>query len=78
VVTKLGFERLRRHDLRHIALTWLADAGVQSHALRKIAGHGSLITTQRYRHPGRRSVTDAGDKLSRHLSAAAGAHLRAV
>lgn len=78
VVTKLGFEHLRRHDLRHTALTWLADAGVQPHALRKIAGHGSLTTTQRYLHPNRRSVTDAGDKLSRHLSAAVGAHLRVV
>jgi integrase len=78
VVTKLGFEQLRRHDLRHTALTWLADAGVQPHALRKMAGHGSLTTTQRYLHPSRRSVTDAGDKLSRHLSAATGAHLRAV
>ena len=25
--------------------------GVQVHVLRKIAGHGSLTTTQRYLHP---------------------------
>jgi integrase len=76
VVTELGFEHLRRHDLRHTALTWLADAGVPVHTLQKITGHGSLTTTQRYLHPSRKSVTDAGHLLSRHLSAAAGAHLR--
>ena len=25
VVTKLGYEHLRRHDLRHTGLTWMAD-----------------------------------------------------
>jgi integrase len=47
VVTELGYEHLRRHDLRHTGLTWMADAGVPVHVLRKIAGHGSLTTTQR-------------------------------
>ncbi|MBH5334032.1 site-specific integrase [Streptomyces pactum] len=51
VVTKLGYEHLRRHDLRHTGLTWMADAGVPLHVLRIIAGHGSLMTTQRYLHP---------------------------
>jgi integrase len=67
VVTKVGFEHLRRHDLRHTGLTWLADAGVPVHHLRKIAGHGSLTTTQRYLHPDKQSVTDAGDLLTKHL-----------
>jgi integrase len=71
VVTKLGFEHLRRHDLRHTALTWLADAGVMVHHLQKIAGHGSITTTQRYLHPNRKSVTDAGELLSKHLGAGA-------
>jgi hypothetical protein len=51
VVTKLGHEHLRRHDLRHTGLMWLADAGVPVHVLRKIAGHGSLTSSQRYLHP---------------------------
>jgi Phage integrase family len=51
VVTALGYEHLRRHDLRHTGLTWMADAGVPVHVLRKIAGHGSLTTTQRYLQP---------------------------
>src|SRR5262245_64908779 len=69
VVTQLGYEHLRRHDLRHTGLTWMADAGVPVHVLRKIAGHGSLITTQRYLHPDRRSIEAAGDALSAHISA---------
>jgi integrase len=78
VVEELGFEHLRRHDLRHTGLTWMADAGVPLHLLRLIAGHGSLITTQRYLHPDRRAVIDAGDMLSKHLRAPSRANLRAV
>ncbi|MFD4433238.1 hypothetical protein [Nocardia sp. NPDC058497] len=33
VVTRLGFEHLRRHDHRHTGLTWFADAGVPLHRL---------------------------------------------
>ncbi|MFI1994983.1 tyrosine-type recombinase/integrase [Actinoplanes sp. NPDC020271] len=69
VVAALGYEHLRRHDLRHTGLTWLADAGVKVHVLRKIAGHGSLTTTQRYLHPDQRSINEAGDALSAHLKA---------
>jgi integrase len=69
VVTRLGYEHLRRHDLRHTGLTWLADAGVPVHVLRKIAGHGSLSTTQRYLHPDAASIAAAGEALSVHLSA---------
>lgn len=69
VVIKLGYEHLRRHDLRHTGLTWMADAGVPLHVLRKIAGHGSLTTTQRYLHPDQRSIDLAGAALSAHLAA---------
>jgi integrase len=81
VVTALGFEHLRRHDLRHTGLTWMADAGVPVHVLRKIAGHGSLTTTQRYLHPDRQSIDAAGVALSAHLAARRspnGPRLRAV
>jgi integrase len=69
VVTQLGYEHLRRHDLRHTGLTWMADAGVPVHVLRKIAGHGSLTTTQRYLHPDHRAITNAGAALSAYLNA---------
>jgi integrase len=69
VVVRLGYEHLRRHDLRHTGLTWMADAGVPLHVLRKIAGHGSLTTTQRYLHPDHQSVEKAGAALNAHLLA---------
>jgi integrase len=72
VVTELGYGYLRRHGLRHTGLTWMADAGVPVHVLRKIAGHGSLTTTQRYLHPDQRSITEAGRALSAHLGPADG------
>ncbi|MFD6390889.1 tyrosine-type recombinase/integrase [Nocardia sp. NPDC060259] len=72
VVEKLGYEHLRRHDLRHTGLTWMADAGVSLHVLQKIAGHADSRTTERYLHPDRREVTDAGDKLSSHLRSRSG------
>ncbi|TVT48107.1 site-specific integrase [Amycolatopsis rhizosphaerae] len=78
VVAQLGYEHLRRHDLRHTGLTWMADAGVPVHHLRKIAGHGSLTTTQRYLHPDRQSVTDAGELLTKHLRSPRGPRLRVV
>jgi integrase len=69
VVAELGYEHLRRHDLRHTGLTWMADAGVPIHVLRKIARHGSLVTTQRYLHPDDQSIAAAGTALSAHLTA---------
>ncbi|WP_245617438.1 hypothetical protein [Amycolatopsis taiwanensis] len=48
------------------------------HHLRKIAGHGSLTTTQRYLHPDRQSVNDAGELLTKHLRSPRGPQLRAV
>ncbi|MEU2619656.1 tyrosine-type recombinase/integrase [Streptomyces sp. NPDC007157] len=68
VVTKLGYEHLRRHDLRHTGLTWFADASVQVHVPRRTAGHGSLTTTQRSLHPDLHKITAAGAALSAHLS----------
>jgi len=67
VVVQLGYEHLRRHDLRHTGLTWMADAGVPIHVLKQIAGHGHITTTQRYLHPDRRSVAMAASTLSAHL-----------
>jgi integrase len=78
VVTKLGHEQLKRHGLRHTGLTWMADAGVPLHSLRKIAGHGSITTKQRYLHPDRQSVADAGELLTKHLSTATARNLRVV
>jgi integrase len=69
VVTSRGYPWLHRHGLRLTGLTWMADAGVPPHGLQKIAGHGSLTTTQRYLHPDARSFIAAGEALSAHLGA---------
>ena len=39
---------LHWHDLRHEALSRLADDGVPVHELQLFAGHASITTTQRY------------------------------
>lgn len=54
---------------RYTGLTWMADAGVPVHVLRKIAGHGSLTTTQRYLHPDATSIAAAGESLTAYLRA---------
>ncbi|MFE3542887.1 tyrosine-type recombinase/integrase [Nocardia sp. NPDC059177] len=69
VVATLGYEHLRRHDLRHTGLTWLADAGVPIHRLQQIAGHTDPRITQRYLHPDIVALQADGDMLSAHLRA---------
>ena len=39
LVAELGQPGLVRHGLRHTALTWMADAGVELHILQRVAGH---------------------------------------
>ena len=68
VVNRLGHEQLRRHDLRHTGLTWMADAGMPLHVLRSIAGHADLATTQRYLHRDQNKIKDAGAALQRFLT----------
>lgn len=43
-------ERLRVHDLRHTYASWLIQAGVPMEEVRKLLGHTSVQTTQRYAH----------------------------
>ena len=62
IVKALGYEHLRRHDLRHTGLTWMADAGSSGPRPSKIAGHGSLTTTQRYLPPGMSTVSGVSVK----------------
>ncbi|MEU6563324.1 site-specific integrase [Nocardia nova] len=68
VVTAMGYEHLRRHDLRHTGLTWFADAGVPLHRLQRIAGHTDPRITQRYLHPDIRALQNDGELLSRFLT----------
>jgi len=70
VVTRLGHDHLRRHDLRHTGLTWMADAGIPLHVLQQIAGHGQITTTQRYLHPDHRHLKQADAYLTAFLARA--------
>ncbi|WP_392674265.1 hypothetical protein [Streptomyces sp. LN785] len=65
VVTKLGYEHLRRHDLRHTDPTWFADAGVQARAATDrrpwLADHHPALPA-----PGPHKITAAGTARSAH------------
>jgi Phage integrase family len=54
-----------RHGLRHTALTWMADAGVELHLLQRVAGHQDPAVTSRYLHPDHQAVLDVGAAYSR-------------
>ncbi|WP_344802062.1 site-specific integrase [Microlunatus ginsengisoli] len=65
MVEKLGLAGLVRHGLRHTALTWMADAGVELHLLQRVAGHQDPAVTSRYLHPDHQAMLDAGAAYSR-------------
>ncbi|MFC8504673.1 tyrosine recombinase XerC [Pedococcus sp. NPDC057267] len=64
LVRELGHQGLVRHGLRHTALTWMADAGVDLHILQRVAGHQDPAVTSRYLHPDTQAVLDAGTAFS--------------
>ncbi len=53
--------------LRHTALTRLAEAGCDAFTLARIAGHSSILITQRYCHP-------PADAIERAFAKVAGSH----
>ena len=64
VVRGIGQPGLVRHGLRHTALTWMADAGVDLHILQRVAGHQDPAVTSRYLHPETQAMLDAGTAFS--------------
>ena len=50
---------LHWHDLRHEALSRLADGGVPVHELQLLAGHASITTTQRYMNARANSLAES-------------------
>ena len=46
----LSIERFRVQDLRHTYASWLIQAGVPVEEVRRLMGHQSILTTQRYVH----------------------------
>jgi integrase len=61
---EIGQEGLVRHGLRHTALTWTADAGIELHILQRVAGHQDPAVTARYLHPDTQAMLDAGTAFS--------------
>jgi integrase len=57
------------HTLRHTFCSHLAMRGVAARVIQQLAGHSSLVTTQRYMHlpPG---ATEAGSRCSKPAAAA--------
>ena len=45
-----GIERFRAQDLRHTFASWLIQGGVPVEEVRRLMGHQSILTTQRYVH----------------------------
>lgn len=45
-----GVERFRAQDLRHTFASWLIQGGVPVEEVRRLMGHQSILTTQRYVH----------------------------
>ena len=53
------------HTLRHTMLTRLGEAGVDAFTIMRIAGHSSIVVSQRYIHPSPESVERAFESLQR-------------
>jgi integrase len=51
------------HSLRHTMLTRLGEAGADAFTIMKIAGHSSVVISQRYVHPSEESTGRAFERL---------------
>jgi integrase len=62
-----GFKGLRVHDLRHLAITKLAEAGVPDHVLMSISGHIDRRMIEYYSHVRTKARVDAVNCLNTPL-----------
>lgn len=53
------------HTLRHTMLTRLGESGVDAFTIMKIAGHSSIVVSQRYVHPTPEALERAFESLQR-------------
>jgi len=51
------------HSLRHTMLTRLGELGVDAFTIMRIAGHSSIVVSQRYIHPTPEAVERAFERL---------------
>jgi hypothetical protein len=67
LIKKLGFAGpLRLYDLRHTALTRLAQSGADVFSIQKIAGHSDIRVTSRYVHPTPEHIKQAFSRLQEY------------
>lgn len=55
------------HSTRHTMLTNLGSSGADAFTIMKLAGHGSVVTSQRYIHPVSETIERAFDRMERVL-----------
>ena len=53
------------HSLRHTMLTRLGESGVDAFTIMRIAGHSSVMVSQRYIHPTPEAVERAFERLQK-------------
>ena len=58
--------RFRLYDLRHTFLTRLGEANADPFSIQRIAGHASILISQRYVHPTPERLEDAFVRLERY------------
>ena len=67
LIEKLGLVGpLRLYDLRHTALTRLAQSGADVFSIQKIAGHSDIRVTSRYVHPTPEHIKQAFSRLQQY------------
>jgi integrase len=67
LIERLGIAGpLRLYDLRHTALTRLAQSGADVFSIQKIAGHSDIRVTSRYVHPTPDHIKQAFSRLQQY------------
>ena len=66
---RAGIKGLRFHDLRHTALTRVADRGANAFDVQRLAGHADIRTTQRYVNSTEERLRQVGALLDENNSA---------
>ena len=65
---KVGLPSMRLHDLRHTAITYMLEAGVNPRTVSEFAGHSTAgFTMQQYVHVLEQSKKNASDLLVKSL-----------
>lgn len=67
--TKAGLTDVRWHDLRHTAITWMLEAGMNPAGVMKISGHSQWTTFMRYVNTNEETAREAARLLDAHHEA---------